>query len=167
MTNGNSELKIWTPCPAIPLSCPALTSCAYVTPAYFGRLAAKSPWLRNKPKMNNSTAEPMATPARAVTILCRRRVGWITTQKIRARTTIEAMKPGQLVITPACEYQLFAFSKKELPVPTPMMRPLTWKVRRTTGISNATMASEANTSVNDSTQPTKGPILGMKRLVKT
>ena len=63
--------------------------------------------------------------------------------------------------------QPFARSKKPVLVPIPMISPLIWVLRRTIGISKAMTASEAKTSVNDSTQARKGPATGISRLVKT
>ena len=48
-----------------------------------------------------------------------------------------------------------------------MMSPLIWVLCSTIGISKAMIASEAKTSVNDSTQARKGPATGISRLVKT
>ena len=46
----------------------------------------------------------------------------------------------------------------------PMIRPVIWRLRRTSGTSNAMMAIDAITSVHDSSQPRNGP---MMRVVKT
>ena len=60
--------------------------------------------------------------------------------------------------------QLFAFLKKWPPAPMPMIRPVIWMLRSTSGTSNAMIATEAITSVHDSSQPRNGP---MMRVVKT
>ena len=102
-----------------------------------------------------------------MTIRWNRRVGWTTTSRIRPITTSAAIIPGQPVTLPPEVNQPFARLKKPAPVPIPMMSPLIWVLCSTIGISKAIIASEAKTSVNDSTQARKGPIPGISRLVKT
>ena len=114
-----------------------------------------------------TTAPSSARAASPVTMRCSRRVGWITTQKISATTISPPMNPCHPVIRPFDVNQLFAFLKKEPPTPMPMIRPLIWRFWIVSRTSKATMARDANTSVNDSSQPMNGPALGMKRLVNT
>ena len=63
--------------------------------------------------------------------------------------------------------QLFAPEKKLLPVPIPMIRPVICRFRTTIGTSKAMIPSDANASVQLSSQPMNGPTRGTMRLVKT
>ena len=59
---------------------------------------------------------------------------------------------------------MLAFLKKCPPAPMPMIRPVIWMLRSTSGTSKAMIAMEAITSVHDSSQPTNGPTI---RVVNT
>ena len=75
------------------------------------------------------------------------------------------MKPGLPVIDPVESVNhVFAFLKKCPPAPIPMMRAVIWRLRSTSGTSNAMIRIEAITRVHDSIQPTNGWTI---RLVKT
>ena len=60
--------------------------------------------------------------------------------------------------------QVFACVKKWPPAPIPMMRAVIWRLRSTSGTSNAMIRTDAITSVHDSIQPRNGCTM---RLVKT
>ena len=146
----------------------AFCSAAAVMPVYFGRFASKlARWTNSSPKTHMTTHDSSPIAPRPVTIRWNRRVGWITTSRIRAITTSAPIIPGQPVMAPPEVNQPFARLKKPVPVPIPMISPLIWVLCSTIGISKAMIASEAKTSVNDSTQARKGPATGISRLVKT
>ena len=138
----------------------------FTPPVYCGRLCWKSlPLVARRPNTNMSTNPATPIAARAVTNRWKDRVGRSTTPAISASTTSDAMKPGVPVIAPLESVnQVFASLKKLPPAPMPMMRAVIWRFRRTSGISNAMIATEARTSVQPSIQPRNGWTM---RLVKT
>ncbi len=113
--------------------------------------------------MSTKLVTPIA--AMMVTTLWNRRVGRSTIPAITASTTSDQISPFQPVIAPVeLVNQLLAFLKKCPPAPMPMIRPVIWMFRSTSGTSNAMIAMDAITSVHDSSQPTNGPTM---RVVKT
>jgi hypothetical protein len=166
--NGSTVVLQLKPCPTTLPVTAAFCSAAAVMPVYFGRFASKlARWTNSSPKTHMTTHDSRPMTPRPVTMRWKRRVGWMTTSRIRAITTSAAIIPGQPVTLPPEVNQPLARLKKPAPVPIPMMSPLIWMLCSTMGISKAMIASEAKTSVNDSTQARKGPIPGISRLVKT
>ena len=107
--------------------------------------------------MNIAMKHATPKPASDVTTLWNLRVGRQTITPITSSTTIEAKKPGEPVIPPVESVnQVFALLKKWPPGPMPMIRPVIWRLRRTSGTSNAMISTEAITSVQDSSQPRNG-----------
>ena len=104
-----------------------------------------------------------------VTILWNTRVRWTTTNATTAMTTRLAIIPGIPVTSPELPSvnQPVALLKKSLPVPIPMIFPSIWMPLRVRFVSNWRRAIEANASVQLSSQPRNGPILGTIRLVNT
>ena len=108
-----------------------------------------------------------ATPkiASAVTTRWNVRVGRRTTPAMIASTTSDPMNPGVPVIPPVESVNhVFASWKKLPPAPMPMILAVIWRLRRTSGTSNAMMSTEAMTSVHASIQPRNGCVM---RLVNT
>ena len=107
--------------------------------------------------MNIATKLATPKPASAVTTLWNVRVGRTHTIPMTASTTSDAMNPGLPVIEPVESVnQVFALLKKCPPGPIPMMRAVIWRLRRTSGTSNAMIRTDAITSVHDSIQPRNG-----------
>src|SRR4051794_30535202 len=157
-----------TPVPNVPLAFEALTRSAVVVPPYFGRLAVTSePCVSSRPNTNIRATPDRPSPASTVTILWKRRVGWTTITSTTASTSSAPTKPQPPVIPSLVANQWLARSKKPQPVPIPTIRPVICRLRRTIGTSNATIDSDATTSVNDSSQPRNGPALGISRVVNT
>src|SRR5689334_3939775 len=101
-----------TPPPVVssPLECAEATSEDCVTPKLARRLRVNAPWLNTiMPNTNMSTADPRASAARPVTIRWKRLVGWMTSQKIRPRTTSMLRNPGQFLMMPPDVNHVLAF----------------------------------------------------------
>src|SRR5215467_218536 len=166
--NGSTAVLKLMPCPTTLPVTAALCSAATVIPVYFGRLASKLERCTNaSPATHMTTQESSPIAPSPVTMRWNLRVGWITTTRMSAITTSAPIMPGQLVMVPPEVNHPLARLKKPVPVPMPMISPLICVLRSTIGTSNAMTASDANTSVNDSTQARKGPATGISRLVKT
>ena len=70
-------------------------------------------------------------------------------------TTIEPMNPGVPVMAPVASVN-HPLAPLKPPAPIPMMRAVIWRLRSTSGTSNAMISTEAMTSVQDSIHPSAG-----------
>ena len=115
--------------------------------------------------MNIATKHDHAEPGERVTTRWNVRVGSSdddADQREDDDRADEAGRAGDLPVESV--NHVFACVKKCPPAPMPMIRAVIWRLRRTSGTSNAMISTEAMTSVHDSIQPTNGCTI---RLVNT
>jgi hypothetical protein len=112
-------------------------------------------WVKSSPKTNMAMKHATPNAASAVTTRWKVRVGSTQMPPMASSTTMDPMKPGVPVMAPVASVNQELAPPKP-PAPIPMIRAVIWRLRRTSGTSNAMISTDAMTSVQDSIHPSPG-----------